>query len=86
MEMINAKSKEELVEMIYSQRVHIAKIETDLEREREQVQEIVDAVLPIARDIKESKGLFKVFKIAKLAVVLVEYILDWTKRTKKSAK
>lgn len=78
-QLINTKSREELVEMVYAQRVHIAKVEADLEKEREQIQAIVDNVLPIAQEIKEAKGLFKVFKIAKLAVVIVEYFIEWAK-------
>lgn len=82
MEMLNKKSKEELVEIVYEQRVHINLIEEELEEERAQIQAIIDDVLPIAEEIKAKKGFFKIFKIAKLAIVLVDMIIKMVKARK----
>ena len=82
MELLTTKTKEELLEIVYSQRVYINKLEIDLSKEREQIDAIIEDVVPIAEEIKESKGLLKVFKIAKLAFVLVEKIVKWVKQIK----
>ena len=82
MELLTTKTKEQLLEIVYSQRVYINKLEIDLSKEREQIDAIIDDVVPIAEEIKETKGLLKVFKIAKLAFVLVEKIVKWVKQIK----
>lgn len=82
MELLTTKTKEELLEIVYSQRVHINKLELDLEKERQQIDAIVEDIIPIAKEIEESKGLLKAFKIAKLAIVLVQKIVEWVKQIK----
>ena len=82
MELLTTKTKEQLLEIVYAQRVHINKLELDLDKERQQIDAIVDHVLPIATEIEETKGLLRVFKIAKLAIVLVQKIVEWVKQIK----
>lgn len=84
MELLTTKTKEELLEIVYSQRVYINKLEIDLEKEKEQINAIVAQVTPIAEEIQQTKGLMRVFKIAKLAYVLVEKIVTWIKQLKPS--
>ena len=82
MELLTTKTKEELLEIVYSQRVHINKLELDLEKEKAQIDAIVEDIVPIATEISETKGLMRVFKIAKLAIVLVQKIIEWVKQIK----
>lgn len=82
MELLTTKTKEELLEIVYSQRVHINKLELDLEKEKAQIDAIVEDIVPIANEIEETKGLLRVFKIAKLAIVLVQKIVEWVKQAK----
>lgn len=84
MELLTTKTKDELLEIVYSQRVHIHKLELDLAIEKEQIDSIIEDVVPIAKEIEESKGLLRVFKIAKLAIILVQKIIEWVKQIKKT--
>jgi len=52
MELLTTKTKEQLLEIVYDQRVYINKLELDLDRERQQIDAIIDDVLPIAKEIE----------------------------------
>ena len=76
--LITSKTNAELIEMVYSQRVYINKLEFDLSKEKEQVAAIIDDVMPIVQEIKESNKFLRFVKIVKLAFVLVDTLIKWT--------
>lgn len=82
MELLTTKTKDEILEIVYAQRVHINKLTIDLETEKAQVQAIVEDVMPIINEIKESNKFLRFWKIVKLAFVLVEFFVKWGKQNK----
>ena len=76
------KTREQLLETVYSQRVTINKLQVDLDKEREQVKAIIDDVMPIVDEIKQTNKFLGFIKIVKLAFVLVNMLIKHFKTNK----
>lgn len=84
MELLNNKTKEELLDILYTQRLYITKINTELDTQEAQVQDIMDNVMPIIADIKSSNRFMKVIKLIKLGFTLFKYFMNWNENKKQT--
>ena len=76
------KSKEELVELLYQSRIANTALEAALNRERSKVDNLIASIMPVINQIKEAKGIFRVFAIAKYALVLADIIYSFVQSNK----
>lgn len=74
------KSKEELLDVIYAQRLKINDLETQLQTEREQIDAIWGEIQPVVEEIKNTNKWLRFIKIIKLTFVLIEKLVKTFKK------
>ena len=57
-----------------------SQLHTENDELKLKIEEIVNDVTPIVKEIEESKGLFRIFKIVRLALTLVDVLNEKFKK------
>lgn len=74
------KSKDELLDVIYQQRLKINDLENQLQTEREQIDAIWNEIEPVVEEIKNTNKWLRFIKIIKLTFVLIEKLVKTFKK------